>query len=171
MKRLQFVLLSVVCLAAVSARAAPAASDQVRRLLTEALRGQIKQLIAASLSKAPAGVALTKEQLDHQTDALLQQALVRYSGNFTLRETDAQSLLNKGPNDAGNLAAIKNNWEVYKKIVLPLPVLMKRLHDQVAAGAISGGWDLELARRISDAHLTDVTDAERRYEEAQKAHP
>jgi hypothetical protein len=48
---------------------------------------------------------------------------------------------------------------------------MKRLHEQFEAGAISAGWDLELARLVSDAHLTEVLSAQRRYEESKKKNP
>jgi hypothetical protein len=77
----------------------------------------------------------------------------------------------KGPNDTDNTAAMKRNWETYKTLRGILPVLTKHLHEQFDAGAIKGGWDLEVARRVSDAHLAEATDAQRRQEESQKKKP
>jgi hypothetical protein len=169
MKVLQSILLSAFCLVSASAHSAPTASEQARQRLTNALRGQIKQFLTASLSKnPPATGAPTEEQLNQQADSLLQQALVRYGPVFTLPETTAESLVTKGPNDADNAAAMKRNWETYKKIRGKLPALLKHLHEQFDAGAIKGGWDVEVARRVSDAHITEATDAQRRSEESKK---
>jgi hypothetical protein len=172
MDQCRAILLSLFCFVSVSSFADPGASDQVRQQLSDALRGQIKQWFVALYAKTPSPTAApTEEQLDQRTDSLLQQALVHYDPVFTLPEETANRLLTKGPNDIDNGAAMKRNWEIYKKVALPLPDLMRRLHEQFEAGAISRGWDLELARRISDAHLTEVTNAQRRYEEAQKKTP
>jgi hypothetical protein len=100
-------LLSLFCLAPVFASTAPTASDQARQRLTEALHDQIKQwFIALSAKRPPPTGALTDEQLNQQTDALLQQALARYGPVFTLPEQTAQLLLAKGPDDADNAAAM-----------------------------------------------------------------
>ena len=172
MKALQSILLLTFCVVSVSAHAAPTTSEQVQQRLTNALGNQIKQFLTASVSKnPPATGAPTEEQLNRQADALVQQALVRYGPVFTLPGKTAESLMTKGPNDADNTAAMKRNWETYQKLPGKLPVLMKHLHEQFDAGAIKGGWDLEVARRVSDAHLTEATDALRRYEESQKGEP
>jgi hypothetical protein len=172
MNILRSILLSAFCLASVSAQAAPTASEQVRQHLSDALHGQIKQLMTASFSKRPPPTgAPTAEQLNQQADALLQQALVRFGPQFTLPEQTAQPLISKGSNDADNLAAMKRNLETFKKVSLPLPTLVQHLHQQVEAGTISTGWDLELARRVSDTHLAEATEAQRGDAESRKKNP
>ena len=169
MKRLQFILIFTVCLASLFAHAAPSASQHVRQRFDEALRNQIKQFLVASWSKKPPPRGdLTGEELDRETEVLTKKVLVRYGPAFMLQQHTAQALIAKGPNDTDNLAAVKLNWETYKKVPVPLPALLKYLHEQVDAGGIRKGWDLELARRISDAHLAEASDALRREEESQK---
>ena len=164
-KLLQSILLAAFCLASVSAQAAPTASEQVRQHLTGALRGQIKQFITASVSKRlPPTGAPTEEEIEQHTDVALKQALVRLGSEFTLSEEIAQRLLTKGPDDTDNAAALKRNWEVYNERARILPLLLKHFHEEFDAGRINGGWDLEVARRVSDALVAEV----RRHKESPK---
>jgi hypothetical protein len=165
MRILRAVLLAAFCLASVCTLAAPTASEQVRQRLVDALRGQIKQFITISVSKRPPPTgAPTEQEIEQQTDVILQQALVRCGPFFALSEEIAQRLLTKGPDDTDNAAALKRNWEVYKGMARILPGLTRHLHEQFDAGTINGGWDLELARRISDSIVAEA----RRYQESQK---
>ena len=164
--------LAALCLAAMGIQAAPTASEEVRQRLVDALRGQIKQFITASVNRrSPPTGAPTEERIKQETDILLQQALVRLGPEFTLSHEVARRLFTSGPDDTDNAAALKRNWEIYKEISGKLPVLIKHLHEQFDAGTITGGWDLEVARRVSDSVLSEAKDAQRRHKEAQKKKP
>ena len=54
------------------------------------------------------------------------------------------------------MEAMQRDIELWKKVRRPMPVLLKRMQDEVAAGKIRGGLELELTRRISEFHLQEL---------------
>ena len=54
------------------------------------------------------------------------------------------------------MAAMRRDIELWKQVERPMPVLLKRMQDEVTAGKIKGGLELELTRRISEFHLQQL---------------
>jgi hypothetical protein len=154
-------LLFFVCLllSAVS-HAAASASETVRAKLEEALYGQLK--IIADRSAAHDGLA--PEEAKRELDAAFEKGRERYARFFSVSEGSAKELLEKGPDDLANLIAMKVNSEVYQHVQVKLPTLLEFMHHEVATRTIKGGWELELARRISDAHVEEVLAAQKKRE-------
>jgi hypothetical protein len=48
---------------------------------------------------------------------------------------------------------MKRDIELWKTVQRPMPVLLKGMQAEVAAGKVIGGLELELIRRISEFHL------------------
>jgi hypothetical protein len=51
---------------------------------------------------------------------------------------------------------MQRSLELWKDVQRPMPVLLKRMQDEVATGKIHGGLELELTRRISEFHLRQL---------------
>lgn len=163
---LRFLLAGCLLLGAIS-HAAANASDTVRAKLEEALYGQLKIIV----DRAAAHDGVPPEEAKRQLDDAFEKGRVRYAHFFSVSEGSARELLAKGPDDLANLLAMKINAEVYHQVHVPLPTLLEFLHIQVATRVIKGGWDLELARRVSDAHITEAIEAQKRHEEQAAAKP
>jgi hypothetical protein len=162
---LRLLLAGFLMLAAVI-QANASASDTVRAKLEEALYGQLKIIV----DRAAAHDGIPPAEAKRQLDDAFEKGRVRYAHFFSVSDGSARELLAKGPDDLANLLAMKVNAEFYHRVHVPLPTLLEFMHIQVATRVITGGWDLELARRISDAHIAEALEAEKRHE-AQPAKP
>ena len=98
----------------------------------------------------------TAEEISRTIASVMKEVEVSYGSLLTLSEAEANRLLANGPDDEANIAAMRRDSELWKKVERPLPVLFKRMQDEVTAGKIKGGLELELTRRISEFHLQQL---------------
>ena len=98
----------------------------------------------------------TPDEVVRVVESVMKEAQANYGPLLTLPEAEADQLLTTGPNSKANLAAIRRDIELWKKVQRPMPVLLKRMQDEVAAGKIKSGLELELIRRISEFHLQEL---------------
>ncbi len=89
-------------------------------------------------------------------ESVMREVEVGYGSLLTLSEAEANRLLTNGPDDETNMAAMRRDIELWKQVERPMPVLLKRMQDEVTAGKIKGGLELELTRRISEFHLQQL---------------
>jgi len=98
----------------------------------------------------------TTEEISRTIESVMKEVEASYGSLLTLSEAQAHRLLSNGPDDETNIAAMRRDIELWKKVERPMPVLLKRMQDEVAAGKIKGGLELELTRRISEFHLQQL---------------
>ena len=87
---------------------------------------------------------------------MMKEVESNYGQLLTLPEDEANRLLTSGPNDSANRGAMARNLELWNEVQRPMPVLLKRMQDEVANGKIHGGLELELTKRISEFHLRQL---------------
>jgi hypothetical protein len=129
------------------------ASENVREVFITILRKQIAEFVTRSASQSS---HMTPEQKASQIESLVKEASTAYAPIISLSESEADRLLTTGPDDKANMEAMQRNIELWKKVQRPMPVLYKRMQDDVAAGQIKDGLELELVRRISEFHLQQL---------------
>lgn len=127
------------------------ASEQLKEKFLAILRGEIAQQMNAAAQQA--AMPPTAAEISAQIDGIMVEATKAYGPFLILPETEANRLLTIGPDDKANMAAMQRDIELWKKVQRPMPVLYKQMQEQVAAGKIKGGLELELTRRISEFHL------------------
>jgi hypothetical protein len=141
-------LIMTVILAAVAplyAQVTP--SQQLKEKFLAILRNQVTEMISSS------GSASSSDETSRQIEAVMTEINASYGPLLTLPENEAARLLTTDPDDRANSAAMRRDIELWKKVQRPLPVLYKRMQDDVENGTIKGGLELELTRRISEFHL------------------
>ena len=132
----------------------PSASEQLKEKFLAVLRQQVTAIMSEAASQAPQ--APTPEEISRAIESVMKEVQTNYGPLLTLPESEANQLLTTGPNNKANLAAIQQDIELWKKVQRPMPVLLKRMQDEVAAGKIKSGLELELTRRISEFHLQQL---------------
>jgi hypothetical protein len=115
----------------------------------------VKEQVTAMIHEA-AGQAPTPEEVSRVMKSVMREIQTNYGSLLTLPEAEANRLLTTGPDNEANLAAMQRDIELWKKVQRPMPVLLKRMQTDFAAGKIKGGLELELARRISELHLQQL---------------
>lgn len=127
------------------------ASEQLKEKFLGILKQQVTTMMneAASQSVPPP----KPEEVSRQIEAIMTEVKTNYSPVLTLPKDEADRLLTIGPDDKANMTAIRHDIELWKKVQRPMPVLYKRMQDEVTADKIKNGLELELTRRISEFHL------------------
>jgi len=132
----------------------PSASEQLKEKFLAILKQQITAMMNEAASQARQ--APTPDEISRAIESVMKEAQTNYGPLLTLPGAEANQLLTSGPNDKANLVAMQRDIELWKKVQRPMPVLLKRMQDEVAAGKIKSGLELELARRISEFHLQQL---------------
>lgn len=131
----------------------PSTSAKLKEAFLAILRKRTAEFMTQSAGQTS---QMTPEEKERQIESLLKQASDAYASIIILPETEANQLLATGPDDIANMKAMQQDIEVWKKVQRPMPALYKRMQDEVAAGQIKGGLELELTRRISEFHLKQL---------------
>lgn len=131
----------------------PSASAKLKEAFLAILRKQTAEFMAQSAGQTS---QMTPEEKERQIESLVKQASDAYASIIILPEAEANQLLATGPDDIANMKAMHQDIELWKKVQRPMPALYKRMQDEVAAGQIKGGLELELTRRISEFHLKQL---------------
>jgi len=137
----------------------PSASAKLKEAFLAILRKQTAEFMTQSAGQTS---QMTPEEKEHQIESLLKQASDAYASIIILPEAEANQLLTTGPDDIANMKAMQLGIELWMKVQRPMPALYKRMQDEVAAGQIKGGLELELTRRISEFHLKQLEGEEKR---------
>ena len=127
------------------------ASKQLEEKFIAIVEEQVTAMIHEAASQAP-----TQEEISRVMKSVIREIQTNYGSLLTLPEAEAVQLLTTGPDNEANLAAVQRDIELWKKVQRPMPVLLKRMQLDVAAGRIKGGLELELTRRISELHLQQL---------------
>ena len=132
----------------------PSASEQLKEKFLAILKQQVSAMMNEAASQARQSPAA--EEISRAIESVMEEAQTNYGPLLTLPEAEASQSLTTGPDNKANLAAMQRDIELWKKVQRPMPALLKRMQDDVAAGKIKGGLELELTRRISEFHLQQL---------------
>jgi hypothetical protein len=133
----------------------PSVSEELKEKFLAILKQQVTAMMNEAASQARQ--APTPEEISRAIESVMKEAQTNYGPLLTLPEAEANQLLTTGPNNKANLAAIQRDIERWRKVQRPMPVLLKRMQDEVVAGKIQSGLELELTRRISEFHLSQLS--------------
>jgi hypothetical protein len=129
----------------------PSASEHLKERFLAILTQQVTAMMNEATSQAP-----KPDEVSRAIESVMREVKANYGPLLTVPETEANQVLTTGPNNKANLTAIQRDIELWKKVQRPMPVLLKRMQDDVAAGKINTGLELELTRRISEFHLQEL---------------
>ncbi len=147
-------LILVLALAALAPAAQePAASQQLKEKFLGILKGQITEMLKLIAGRDE---RFTADDVTQGAESMMKEVETSYGPLLTLPEAEAGRLLTTGPDDKANMAAMKRDIELWKKVQRPLPALYKKMQDDVTIGVIKGGLPLELTRRLSEFHLRQL---------------
>jgi hypothetical protein len=128
------------------------ASKQLEEKFLAIVKEQVTAMMHEAANQAP-----TPEEISRVMKSVMKEIQTNYGSLLTLPEAEANQLLTTGPDNEANLAAVRRDIELWKKVQRPMPVLLRRMQDEVVAGKIKGGLELDLTRRISDFHLQELS--------------
>ena len=132
----------------------PSASEQVKEKFLAIFKQQVTAMLNEAASQARQ--APTPEEMSRTIESVMKEVQTNYGPLLSLPEAEANQLLTIGSNNKANLAAMQRDIELWKEVRRPMPVLLKRMQGEVAAGKIKGGLELELTRRVSEFHLQQL---------------
>lgn len=131
----------------------PTASQQLKEKYLAIVQRQILGMLTLLAVRNP---QFGGDDVKQATDSMMKDVETNYGALFTLPEAEANRLLTAGPDDKANMAAMKSDIELWKKVERPMPALYKKMQDDVSAGKIKGGLELDVTRRISEFHLREL---------------
>jgi len=131
----------------------PPASQQLKEKYLAILRKQVIEMMTLLAVRNP---QFTEEDVKEGTESLMKEVEAGYAPLLTVPEAEANSLLTTGPDDKANMGAMQRDMELWKKSQRPLPAIYKKMQDDVSAGKIKGGLELDLTRRISEFDLRNL---------------
>lgn len=149
------VFLPLLFAMAVSALAQePSASEQLKEKFLSILKPQVTAMMDEAAGQA--AQAPSAEEISSVIASVMKEARTNYGQLLTLPKAKADQILTTGPDDKANVEAMQRDIELWRKVQRPMPVLLKRMQDEVAAGQIKGGLELELVLLISEFHLQQL---------------
>ena len=130
------------------------ASEQLKEKFLAILKQHVSAMMNEAASQARQAPAA--EEISRAIESVMEEARTNYGPLLSLPEAEASQTLTTGADNKANLAAMQRDIELWKSVQRPMPVLLKRMQDDVAAGKIKGDLELELTRRISEFHLQQI---------------
>jgi hypothetical protein len=129
------------------------ASEQLREKFVVILKQQLSEMVGSAAEKDP---QMPAEEVAKGVDALTRKGAAVYRALLTVPEGEANRLLTTGPDNNANMAAMRHDIELWKRVERPMPTLYRKMQTEVTNGQISDGLELELTRRISEFHLRQL---------------
>ena len=134
--------------------------DEAKAHFTAELRVALRSMLKAEIAKNPdhPSIQELKQNLDQQVEDLIPRAFETFLPEFTLSESEAAELIQRGADDHKNKEAIQANRKLMDQSRLPKPAIVTLMLQQFDTDKSLTGWRLETLRRLTTGTVRQLKD-------------